>query len=73
MLTEKTADIECPDCGEEVAQTDEEDVFECRRCGHRFTRDEYIESVAERIRAAGFDGLAERLDAAAERDREVES
>lgn len=72
-MTVAEAPIPCPRCGGDVDLVDEPGEFECRDCGLEFTDADYVESVAEEVRAAGWASLADELASAADEAREVKN
>lgn len=66
-----TANYKCGNCDGRLAPTDDPGTFECERCGELVTEAAFIDDTAGELRAAGFDSLAEKLEATAEKAREV--
>lgn len=64
--------VTCPACGG-VATKEDGINFKCRDCGTELTHEQYLEHIASRVRANGFENVADRLDAAVRRMKEVES
>lgn len=66
---EMNKDHECPECGEDKVSRTDTGIWECGKCGHRFTGGAYQvttqrgEAVERAIREAGDSGEGEATEA----------